>query len=146
MSVLIESKTQLARLTGRVADWWRRRAAVRRAHCELDADSQETARIARDVHLPPATLHALADRGPDDAALLARRMAVLRLDAEDLARRDGAVMQDLQRLCTLCGIKGLCAAELDWRPQDPRWKEYCPNSGTLTALQARWPGSQKQDS
>lgn len=143
MSMLIESKVQLTRLTGRVGDWWRRRAAIRRAHRELDADPQETARIAHDVRLSPATLHDLACHGPEEADLLARRMATLRLDAADLARRDGAVMQDLQRVCTLCDSKGLCAAELDWRPEDPRWKEYCPNSGTLTMLQARRSGGAK---
>src|SRR3954470_3953258 len=134
--MFVQAKASLAWLASRLGGWWRRQAAIRRAARELDADPRETARIARDVGLPTATLHQLARHGPDEADLLTRRMDVLHLDADDLARRDGGLMQDMQRVCTLCGSKGLCAAELDWRPQDPRWQAYCPNSGTLTVLQA----------
>lgn len=137
--VMMESKAQLAGLTDRLAGWWRRRAAIRRAGFELDTDPQETERIARDIGLSPAGLHDLARHSPDDDGLLGRRMETLHLDPEELAKRNGAVLQDLQRLCTLCDSKGLCSAELDWRPQDPRWREYCPNAGTLQVLQARWP-------
>ena len=128
------------RISTRLGDWWRRRASIRRARLELDNDPQEIARLAREIGLSSRDLRALAGHPRDASELLARRMAVLKLDPADLARRDGAVMQDLQRLCTLCESKGRCAAELDWRPKDPAWKDYCPNSGTLTGLQERWPG------
>lgn len=143
MSAVAGSKTSRSRLSGRLGDWWRRRAAARRAQLELDANPQETERIAHDVGLSPAALHELAKHGPEEAELLRRRMAALHLDPEELARRDGGVMQDLQRLCTLCGSKGECAAALDWRPQDASWQNYCPNAGTLNVLQARWPGPAK---
>lgn len=143
MNPFIASKTApLARLRTWLGGLWHKHASIRRARLELGADPQETARVAHDLGLSLGDLHQLARHPPDAAARLRRRMAVLQLDPQDLARREGAVMQDMQRLCTLCDRTGRCAAELDRRPQDPAWRQYCPNSGTLTVLQARWPGSQ----
>ena len=39
-------------------------------------------------------------------------------------------LYDVQRY-----VDGLLALS----PDDPDWQSYCPNSGTLTVLQARWP-------
>jgi len=109
-----------------VADWWRNRTR------EL-----EEAPVARELGMDVCELHELRRRGEDSASLLPRRMAAMHLDATELARRDGLVLRDLQRVCALCESNGRCIRDLARDPNDPAWEEYCPNEGTLKSLQAR---------
>ena len=126
-----------------VADWWRRHSAARESLTDFDAcDPAERRRIAGDVGLSASELQALARRGGDAAELLPRRMAVLRLDPKKIGRTDGRVLQDLQRVCALCDSKRRCAKDLAHKPRDAVWEQYCPNSGTLGALQASYPSRQ----
>ena len=95
------------------------------------ADSNEMARIASDLGTSSAELRGLTGRGPHAADLLLHRMSSLNLDP---AKVDPAVMRDLQRCCSGCTSKTLCAHELEDRPKGARWPEYCPNDLTITAL------------
>lgn len=126
-------------LFDRAARWLSGRLAARRAVRELDACGSELAFIARDVSLSEHALKDLAKHPPRSARLLARRMAALRLDPGEIGHNRGAVLQDLQRVCTGCTHKRRCDADLRVRPADPVWQDYCPNAGTLGVLQARWP-------
>jgi hypothetical protein len=65
-----------------------------------------------------------------------QRLAVLHLDVEAITSRQGAVMRDLQRLCTACTNDGRCAHDLAARPDSPEWQTFCPNAPTLSALTA----------
>ena len=74
-----------------------------------------------------------------DASLLFRRMTLLQIDRDELARDEPLLLRELQGLCTLCGSKADCVRDLDrecktGEPQD--WREYCPNAATLNALGA----------
>ena len=74
-----------------------------------------------------------------DASLLVGRMALLRIDRDELARDDPLLLRELQGICTLCGSKGECLRDLarereTGEPQD--WQDYCPNVATLNALGA----------
>jgi hypothetical protein len=74
-----------------------------------------------------------------DASLLFRRMTLLQIDRDELARDEPLLLRELQGLCTLCGSKADCVRDLDREcktsePQD--WREYCPNAATLNALGA----------
>ena len=74
-----------------------------------------------------------------DASLLFGRMALLRIDRDELARDDPLLLRELQGICTLCGSKGECLRDLarereTGEPQD--WQDYCPNVATIKVLGA----------
>ena len=118
-------------------EWVRRRKLIRQCRQRLDAcDENEIASIARDVGLSPNDLRQMAKLGPDAAKLLLDRMAVLHLDADALAKSDPSTMRDLQRLCSSCVSKKQCQRDLLLVPDDPMWRHYCPNAGTLDALKS----------
>jgi hypothetical protein len=117
-------------------DWVRKRKLIRQCRQRFDAcDKDEIARIARDVGLSSSDLRQMAELGPDAAKLLLDRMTVLHLDADALAKSDPSTMRDLQRLCSSCVSKKQCQRDLVLVPDDPMWRQYCPNAGTLDALQ-----------
>ena len=72
-----------------------------------------------------------------DASLVFRRMALIEIDQTELAKNDPLLFRELQGLCTLCRNKDRCAAELNERNhnQSEGWREYCPNSSALAALE-----------
>jgi hypothetical protein len=118
-------------------DWVRKRKLIRQCRQRLSAcDENEIASIARDVGLSPNDLRHMAELGPDAAKLLLDRIAVLHLDADALAKSDPSTMRDLQRLCSNCVSKKRCQRDLLLVPDDPMWRHYCPNAGTLDALQS----------
>ena len=81
-------------------------------------------------------------RTPNDATLLARRMAALDLDSYELAITEAALVHHLQRRCVSCEAWRRCLqdlthdrAGLDWQEcQD--WMDYCPNASALEMLSA----------
>jgi hypothetical protein len=86
-------------------------------------------------------LLALAQRGPDEACLLLRRLASLDLDPGELARREPTVFCELHRRCTTCESKGECALDLAddvahpaWESRTDSWRDFCPSAATLTEL------------
>lgn len=77
--------------------------------------------------------------GYADCWPLARRMAVLRLDPDEIADDDPVLYCDLRSNCILCRAREECeydlaheAADLAWQ----NWRDYCPNATTLTVLSA----------
>jgi hypothetical protein len=58
-------------------------------------------------------------------------MATLGLDPTIL---DDRVMHDLQRCCSLCRDKARCVHELEDKPTEATWPQYCPNEHTLATL------------
>ena len=74
-----------------------------------------------------------------DASLLFRRMALLQIDHDELARDEPLLLRELQGFCTLCGSKAECVRDFDHEaetgePQD--WGDYCPNVAIFNALGA----------
>ena len=118
-------------------DWVSKRRLSRQCRQRLDeCDSQQIAQIATDVGLSPNDLRRMVKLGPDAAKLVLERMAALHLDAEAIAKSEPATMRDLQRLCSTCASKKQCQFDLLLIPDDPKWWQYCPNAGTLDALQS----------
>jgi hypothetical protein len=108
-----------------------RRAAVKElANC----DASEVARIAQDLGISAADLRVLASRDKTAADLLHRRLETLRLDPASV---DPALMRDLQRCCSNCISKRLCAHELEDKPKGASWPKYCPNEGTIAAVTSK---------
>jgi hypothetical protein len=52
-------------------------------------------------------------------------------------RDQPAALRDMQRLCAMCEAKGRCARDLAERPDDPTWREYCPNATTVDSINMR---------
>jgi hypothetical protein len=108
--------------------WFQRRASV----SEVDSLAlEELSSIARELGISAAELSVLASRDKNAADLLYRRMEQLRLDPNHV---DLGVLRDLQRCCSNCGLKALCAHELEDKPIGAVWPKYCPNEHTLAAL------------
>ena len=92
-------------------------------------------RMAKDLGVSVPELHRLASLGPQSADLLLRRMAVLDLDEKEVSEIAPQTLRELQRICTLCVNKRLCARDLARDAgSNPAWENYCPNAATLMAL------------
>jgi len=83
--------------------WWLNWKHTRRTLAEL-ASGSEVEHVARDAGVTPGELRVFAAKRPDAASLLYQRLAALKLDADRIAITDGAVLHDLQRLCTACKL------------------------------------------
>jgi len=90
--------------------------------------------MAHDLGLPVSELRKLAEHGPEAADLLARRMAELNLDKNEVAAGVPRTLQDLQRVCTMCESHRQCARDLARDPADQAWENYCPNAAVLKML------------
>ena len=108
--------------------WLRRRASINEV---ATLDSEELACIAHELGISTAELRVLANHDKKAADLLYKRMDQLRLDRNHI---DIAVLRDLQRCCSNCDLKQLCAHELEDEPKAAWWPQYCPNEQTLAAL------------
>ena len=97
-------------------------------------DQAEVERMPRDIRMSASELRALAGKGPKAADLLLRRMAALDLDPKEVAWLEPAVSRDLQRVCSMCKSRRQCAWDFARRAPAAAWKSYCPNTGTLEAL------------
>jgi hypothetical protein len=127
-----KTRFPIVALFQRLRDWSARVSGV-----DLDICGDESvAEMAHDAGLSVSELRHLAKLGPDAADLLGRRMAELDVNQNLLARNEPQTLHDLQRLCSLCQVHRRCARDLAHDPEDPGWKDYCPNVGTLTALAA----------
>jgi len=101
-----------------------------------DCADREVERMAKDTGVSPAELRRLEKLGPDSADLLLQRMAALDLDRNEIAATVPGTFQDMQRVCSFCKAHRRCALDLARHSADPTWKDYCPNVGTLLALDA----------
>ena len=108
--------------------FWTKIAAVNEL---ADCDSATIARMAQDLGISAADLRVLASQDKTAADLLNRRLETLRLDPTSV---DPALMRDLQRCCSNCDSKPLCAHELEDKPKGASWPKYCPNEDTIAAL------------
>lgn len=110
--------------------WQKRRARL----VEFDHfDPAEMQRVARDLGVPVSELRILTGHDEHAADLLQRRLRTLHIDA---ATVEPAVMRDLQRCCSQCRDKSLCAHEIEDQPKGASWPKYCPNEQTIDALVA----------
>ncbi len=100
-----------------------------------DCATYEIERMARDVGLSVGELRRMSKLKPNAADLLIDRMIALHLTPETVTKTNPAIMLDLQRLCSSCASKRRCQRDLARHPDDPVWRQYCPNEITLSALQ-----------
>ena len=119
-----------------IRSWYRNWRSVRRAALELQcAGAAEVERVAQELGLSSSELQSLITH-PDERELLGKRLAGLHLEPSALPRE---AFRDMSRVCSMCGCKYRCAGDLAVEPLDPtwqKWREYCPNATTLSALEA----------
>ena len=73
----------------------------------------------------------------DSSDLLKRRMRILHLDPDDLARDPARMAGITTGLCARCEARGKCMLDLDDEFADPGWgdwRNYCPNATNLSLL------------
>jgi hypothetical protein len=81
----------------------------------------------------------IATHGSFEVSLLLRRMAMLHIELDELAREEPVLFRDLQVSCVVCQCKGRCRWGLAHELDDPAWqdwRDYCPNATTLSLLSA----------
>jgi hypothetical protein len=108
--------------------WWRK-------HHELaDLPRDELQRLASDFGMASRDLEDLVAKGPHAADLLHERLAALNLTRSDVERIARGLVRYLERTCACCGDKAACKKDLATQPDDPGWKQYCPNATSLEAI------------
>jgi len=131
----LHPRASLRQMIDGMKQWWRNWSGANSRFSELVCCGEyEVERMARDLGLPVSELRKIANRGPESADLLVRRMAALNLDRNEVAATLPGTFQDLQRLCTLCESHRKCARDLGRDPADKAWEEYCPNVAMLKLL------------
>lgn len=123
-------------LIARWRQWWR-------SANELGSlDRGELERMAADLGMSARELESLAAQGSDAADLLHQRMRALGITRADVERAGHSLMRDLEKSCSCCSDKAACRKDLAARPDDPTWKDYCPNAVSLAstaAMKGRYP-------
>jgi hypothetical protein len=82
---------------------------------------------------------ALADGGRHETVLLPRRMKLLGIDPEALARSEPLLFRSLALRCRQCASPQQCTRELERASPDSieeGWKDYCMNVALLRMLSA----------
>ncbi len=129
-----------------IAKWWRNWMGNRAGAAELEnCNPQELQRLAQEVGVSPHELRMLAGKWPESADLLSRRLTALGVDASEVERSQPSASNDLKKLCSFCVSKGQCDFDLDTHPNNLGWRDYCPNTTTLTALTAQSAAQGKKD-
>jgi hypothetical protein len=72
-----------------------------------------------------------------DAVLLFRRMEILGLDSEEVARCEPLKFRQMLSRCDDCEHKRRCVQDIASRAELSAWHFYCPNYDALHALRAQ---------
>jgi len=116
-----------------LADWLKRR----RERAELDAlDADERNRVAHDLGVSTAELDFLVQESHDPIQL-PRMLAALGIDEARLLHAQPAMMRDMQRVCSLCGLADACSHMITDGVAGQTYPVFCPNADTLKALAAK---------
>ena len=118
-------------LTQRFCDWLNQRR-------ELDElghlSKAELNRVAGDLLISPADLTELVNQGPHAADELPKLLKALGIDLAHLAQAEPMALQDMERVCALCGHKRECDHDIANGVSADHYQQYCPNAPTITAL------------
>ena len=115
-------------LLQRLQRWWHENGELRAL------DPGELSRLASELGMTGGQLQDLVAQGPGSAERLQKRLTALGLSRADIERIGAGVARDLERTCGCCGDKSLCREDLERDPDDPQWKEYCPNAISLEGV------------
>src|SRR5579871_2997964 len=115
----------------RIAAWWRRWRPGATGLGDLEGVPSEMERVARETGVSVGDLRVLAGKWPAAGHLVHERMEALGVKSAQVTDAHPAVMRDLQRVCSICGHERICERDLAGATENPAWRGYCPNIGTL---------------
>jgi hypothetical protein len=131
----------LDRILGAVARLVVRGRSMVEVRAELEqCEPGEVARIAHDLSVTPNELKVLARKGPNSASEMDQLLAALGVDRSQRPFNEPALIQDMQRLCSVCESKRQCADELAAETAAAHYRAYCPNAYTLDHMIERGRG------
>jgi hypothetical protein len=130
---------------GTVGDWLHDRGIARDRAAQLKSltGEQELTRVARGLGMSRQELGVAMALSPGFVTLLARRtalplarrLATLGIDRNELRTTNAPLVEHLSARCVGCAHHARCEADLDRDPDDRAWQGYCPNAKTLDSLQ-----------
>jgi hypothetical protein len=112
----------------RLREWWQRGSEL------ASIDRTELQRMAGEFGMSVRDFEDLVERGPRAADLLRERMRALGIARADVDATARGLMHDLERTCACCHGKDACRQDLEQRPDDPAWKDHCPNAISLESV------------
>jgi len=135
------TQTRFGSVLSAIVQGWRRAIGVQAAELAR-SHAEKVGRWRSDsASCGPDAYQALT-RAPNDATLLACRMAALDLDSYELAITEAALIHHLQSRCLSCEAWRCCLQDLTrdrvstaWRDRQD-WTNYCPNASALKMLSA----------
>jgi hypothetical protein len=77
-------------------------------------------------------------RGPHTADQMPRLLETLGISAQDVARVEPMVVQDMERVCALCESKRECDRDLASGASAGHYQEYCLNAPRIAQLHETW--------
>jgi hypothetical protein len=119
-------------LTNTIKHW---RSSRKAGHELISFGADGLGALARDVGLSPDQLSRLTARGARAGEELRRLLDAVGLAPERIRRTHPDVMRDMSIVCSGCEAARRCQRDLD-RGWVPVVQRYCPNTGTIKALQA----------
>ena len=75
---------------------------------------------------------------PHTAAQMPRLLEALGISAQDVARVEPTVVQDMERVCALCESKRECNGDLASGASAEHYQEYCLNAPRIAQLHETW--------
>ncbi len=119
-------------LLGRMFDWIRERA--RRSQEIASLSQADLDFMASDLGITQADLIDVLPRAADDSHLMDRMMEARGLDPEQVRRNLGALVRDMELMCTRCRATGICRRDLLNGTADAHCHDYCENAETMDEL------------
>jgi hypothetical protein len=77
-------------------------------------------------------------RGPHAADQMPRLLEALGISAQDVARVEPMVVQDMERVCALCESKRECDRDLASGASAEHYQKYCLNAPRIAQLHETW--------
>ena len=112
-------------------DWLKHRQEMRELR---DMNSDDFARIARDLSVSPAELDTIVRQGPHASDELPALLRSLGIDEVALSRTQPVLQRDMTRVCAACQQKARCNSDLDTGTLAQYYDEYCPNVAAVEEL------------
>jgi hypothetical protein len=112
-------------------DWIRHRRQMREFR---QLDRTEFGRIASDLRISPDELEEIVHQGPHSADELPKLLRALGIDDAALANAQPQMLQDMERVCALCGQKRQCDRNLVEGNATEYYQRYCPDASTIAKL------------
>jgi rRNA maturation endonuclease Nob1 len=119
-------------LLARAFDWIRERA--RRTEELASLTQADLDFMASDLGITQADLLDVLPRAADDSYLMDRMMEARGLDPEKVRRNLGALVRDMELVCTRCRDTGVCRRDLRNGTAEEHCHEYCANAETIDEI------------